>query len=81
MVPPVDGHNTTGQFIPADHGNGPIEVSLPNFPSIIDHRIVNTAKSSIDFPFSIDLQSGNSTGVGTSSQHTAPSFDPHLFRE
>lgn len=63
MVPPADGHNVTGQFIPADHGNGPVEISLPSFPSVLDDRIVNTAKASEEFPLNPDFQSGDSTGV------------------
>lgn len=63
-MPPADGHNTTGEFLPAVHGHGPIEVSLPGFPSVIDNRVLNTAKTSSEFPFNIDLQSGDSTGVG-----------------
>ncbi|KLO19185.1 aryl-alcohol-oxidase from pleurotus Eryingii [Schizopora paradoxa] len=65
LVPPVDGHSTAGDFNPADHGNGPIEVSLPGMPTEIDNRVINTSKQSgSEFPFNIDLQSGNAVGVG-----------------
>ena len=63
IVPPADGHNTTSQFIPADHGDGPIEISLPNFPNIINNPVIATAKASTEFSFNVDLQSGNSTGI------------------
>ncbi|EKM52280.1 uncharacterized protein PHACADRAFT_260543 [Phanerochaete carnosa HHB-10118-sp] len=65
LVPPVDGHNTTGLVIPADHGVGPVEISLPGMPTELDERVVNTSQSSgAQFPFNEDIQSGNSVGVG-----------------
>ena len=65
LVPPQDGHNTTGQVIPQLHGFGPVEISLPDFPSVIDGRILDTVRASgAEFPFNEDFQSGNSVGVG-----------------
>ena len=55
--------NTTGLVDPQDHGNGPIDVSLSDFPSQLDDRVVQTAKTTAEFPFNIDFQSGNSVGV------------------
>jgi len=64
LVPPVGGRSTVGLVNPADHGFGPVELSLPGFPSEIDDRIINTAKQSNGlFPFNLDLQSGNAVGV------------------
>ncbi|KLO19189.1 aryl-alcohol oxidase-like protein [Schizopora paradoxa] len=64
LVPPSSGRSTAGMVNPADHGFGPVEVSLPGFPSEIDNRIIDTAKQSNGlFPFSLDLQSGNALGV------------------
>ncbi len=63
-MPPVGGRSTAGLVNPADHGFGPVELSLPGFPSEIDDRIINTAKQSNGlFPFNLDLQSGNAVGV------------------
>ena len=65
MVPPADNHNTTGLVDPEDHGFGPVQISLPGFPTELDSRVVDTSKASGDeFPFNIDLQSGNGVGVG-----------------
>nr|ALS87662.1 extracellular aryl-alcohol oxidase-1 [synthetic construct] len=65
LVPPVDHHSTKGLVDPAVHGFGPVEVSLPGLPSELDGRVVNTSKASgAEFPFNVDIQSGNSVGVG-----------------
>ncbi|KAF8148700.1 aryl-alcohol oxidase-like protein [Crassisporium funariophilum] len=65
-VPSADGHNTTGQFDPAVHGfKGPLLTSLPGFPSDIDGRVMNTTTVLHDeFPFNLDMNSGNPLGVG-----------------
>lgn len=59
-------HNTTGQFEPSVHGfNGPLLTSLPGFPADIDGRVTNTTVVLKDeFPFNIDMNSGNPLGVG-----------------
>lgn len=59
-------HNTTGQFEPSVHGfNGPLLTSLPGFPTDIDGRVTNTTVILEDeFPFNIDMNSGNPLGVG-----------------
>ncbi|KAJ6509666.1 aryl-alcohol oxidase-like protein [Mycena vulgaris] len=64
---PTDQHNTQGQFNPAVHGkNGPISVSLNGFSwSEFEHRVIQTTKEmSDDFPFNLDMNSGQSLGVG-----------------
>ncbi|KAJ6608666.1 aryl-alcohol-oxidase from pleurotus Eryingii [Mycena sp. CBHHK59/15] len=63
IVPPADHHNTTGQFIPAAHGHGPVEVSLPGFPSILNEPVLDTAKNlGGRFSYQEDLNAGNFTG-------------------
>lgn len=66
FVPPVDHHNTTGQFEPSVHGfNGSILTTLPGFPSALDPRILaTTAEDPLEFPFNLDMNSGNPIGVG-----------------
>lgn len=59
----ASARNTTGLVDPNDHGNGPVDISLSDFPSQLDDRVVQTAKTTAEFPFNIDFQSGNSVGV------------------
>lgn len=65
LVPPADHHNTSGEVIPADHGYGPLEMSLPGFPTTADQKVVATTQVNGSlFPYNIDLNSGNSVGIG-----------------
>ena len=65
LVPSADGHNTTGEVDPAVHGFGPVEVSLPGFPTEIDNRVLNTSKiPGSGFQFNLDMNSGNALGFG-----------------
>ncbi|KAF9264090.1 aryl-alcohol oxidase-like protein [Marasmius fiardii PR-910] len=63
---PVDHHNTTGQFDPKVHGfNGINTVSLTGFPWPIDGRVIQTTAQRPDqFPFNVDMNSGNELGFG-----------------
>lgn len=62
---PVDGHNITGQFDPSVHGfDGFIGVSVPNAPRAIDGRIIQTTQELEEFPFKLDMNSGEHLGVG-----------------
>ncbi|KAI8980777.1 aryl-alcohol oxidase-like protein [Trametes punicea] len=91
LVPPVDNHSTAGLVDPADHGFGPVEVSLPGLPSELDGRVVNASKASgAEFPFNIDMQSGNSVGVsivqstiggGIRSSSSRAYLEPHIHRK
>jgi hypothetical protein len=64
-VPP-DHHDTKGQFDPAVHGvNGMNTVSLAGFPSDIDSRVIKTTQQLAEFPFNLDMNSGNQLGIGT----------------
>ncbi|KAJ7497721.1 alcohol oxidase [Mycena latifolia] len=65
FTPPVDHHNTTGQFNPAAHGfNGINSVTLAGFPRPIDSRVIETTQELAEFPFNLDMNSGNHLGVG-----------------
>ncbi|TFK36269.1 aryl-alcohol-oxidase from pleurotus Eryingii [Crucibulum laeve] len=65
-VPPADNHPTAGQFNPAFHSlTGMTSVSLPGFPQGTDGRVIQTTKDLKDeFPFNVDMNSGNPLGVG-----------------
>ena len=68
---PRDNHSTAGEVDPRAHGYGPIEVDLPNFPTVIDQRVVDASKmSSSEFPFNIDINAGDSVGFGIFCVHT-----------
>ncbi|KAJ7433461.1 alcohol oxidase [Mycena galericulata] len=64
--PPVDHHNTTGQFNPAVHGyTGINTVTLAGFPSPIDGRVIQTTvELAAEFPFNEDMNSGYHLGIG-----------------
>ncbi|KAF4607928.1 hypothetical protein EYR40_000264 [Pleurotus pulmonarius] len=65
FVASADGHNTSGQFDPAWHGNGPLRISAPGFPTVMDSRVMETTQiMSDEFPFNVDMNSGNPLGVG-----------------
>ncbi|KAL4257348.1 GMC oxidoreductase family protein [Pleurotus pulmonarius] len=63
LVAPADHHNTSGQVIPAAHGNGPVQVSLAGFPSELDDRVINTSRQvGGKFRFNEDINAGDSVG-------------------
>ncbi|KAK7687997.1 hypothetical protein QCA50_008367 [Cerrena zonata] len=66
LVPPADGHDTTGQVDPSAHGYGPVEVSLGGFPAgVVDDRVVNASKLlGGRFAYNRDLNAGDFVGVG-----------------
>ncbi|KDR81186.1 hypothetical protein GALMADRAFT_61126 [Galerina marginata CBS 339.88] len=65
FVPPVDGHNTTGQFIPTLHGfNGVVSVSLPASAQPIDSRVIATTQELAEFPFNQDTSGGDHSLLG-----------------
>lgn len=66
FTPPIDGHNTTGQFIPSLHGfNGETSVSLPGFNMTIDPRVINTTQElSAEFPYNEDMSGGDHSLLG-----------------
>ena len=64
-MPSTDGHDISGQVDPTLLGDGPIEISLPNFPYEIDGRVNGTTgPSDSEFPFNLDMNSGNTIGIG-----------------
>ncbi|KAK0482221.1 aryl-alcohol-oxidase from pleurotus Eryingii [Armillaria novae-zelandiae] len=65
LVDPADGHNTSGQVDPDAHGYGPIEVSVPGYPTEIDDRVILSSQEPGDeFLFNLDLQGGTTVGFG-----------------
>ncbi|KAF7439946.1 hypothetical protein PC9H_000283 [Pleurotus ostreatus] len=65
MVASADGHNTTGQFDPAWHGSGPLHTSVAGYPAVIDPLIIQTTQElPEEFPFNLDMNSGNTLGIG-----------------
>ncbi|KAF9465127.1 aryl-alcohol oxidase-like protein [Collybia nuda] len=65
LTAPADGHNPSGQYNPIFHStSGMVGVSLPGFPRGSDPLILQTASRSSEFPFKLDMNSGNSLGVG-----------------
>lgn len=77
---PVDGHSTFGDDNPADHGFGPVEISLPGVSTEIDKRVIDASKQSgTEFPFNIDIQSGDSVGLGTCLSSVCSSTSLHLM--
>lgn len=66
FTPPADGHNTTGQFLPSAHGYSGINaVTLPGYPTAIDHLVVNaTQEFGDEFPFNLDMNAGDVVGIG-----------------
>ncbi|OJT05516.1 Pyranose dehydrogenase 3, partial [Trametes pubescens] len=66
LVPPADGHDTTGEVLPNIHGtSGPLSISLPGAPLPPDSRVIQTTQElSSEFPFNVDMSSGNPLGIG-----------------
>ncbi|KAI9447257.1 aryl-alcohol-oxidase from pleurotus Eryingii [Lactarius psammicola] len=64
LVSPPDGHDTTGEVIPAVHGsNGPVKISVQD-TTPLDSRIFDTTTQLSEFPFNQDTNSGDPLGVG-----------------
>ncbi|KAF9475186.1 alcohol oxidase [Pholiota conissans] len=65
MVAPTDGHDTTGQYIPGNHGtNGKLGVSLPGNSQTIDAKVIATTSLLTEFPFNPDTGGGSVLGIG-----------------
>lgn len=79
-MPPADGRSTAGMVNPADHGFGPVELSLPGLPTELDSRMIDTAKQSNGlFPFNLDLQSGDAVGVSECTNAHTLKTDNEFF--
>ncbi|KAH8987304.1 aryl-alcohol-oxidase from pleurotus Eryingii [Lactarius akahatsu] len=64
LVPPPDGHDTTGEIDPSIHGsNGPVKISLHD-KTALDSRIFKATSQLAEFPFNKDMNSGNPLGFG-----------------
>ena len=65
VTPPVDGHNFSYQFDPADHGTtGLSNISLPQTIVPLDFITTNaSAELSNEFPFNRDYNSGDPLGI------------------
>lgn len=62
---PVDGHDTTGQFIPSLHSTtGVTKISLPGFNSSIDTRVMQTTGQLAEFPYNEDMSGGSHSVLG-----------------
>ncbi|KAJ3565850.1 hypothetical protein NP233_g7380 [Leucocoprinus birnbaumii] len=63
-VPPNDGHNETGEYIPEIHGtDGPLLTSLPGFLTDIDDRVLEVTQQNPEFPYNPDYNSGDPLGI------------------
>ncbi|KAI0057917.1 alcohol oxidase [Artomyces pyxidatus] len=64
IAPPVDGHNTAGDIDPSVHGtDGPLGISLGESLST-DGMVTRTTRQLSEFPFNVDMNSGNTIGIG-----------------
>ncbi|PPQ78270.1 hypothetical protein CVT25_011729 [Psilocybe cyanescens] len=65
-TPPVDLHDTRGQFDPSVHGfDGMMFTSLPGSPQSIDDMILKVPSQLPDqFPFLLDMNAGRPLGLG-----------------
>ncbi|KAF9492662.1 aryl-alcohol oxidase-like protein [Pleurotus eryngii] len=63
IVAPADGHDTTGEFDPAWHGNGPLLTSVAGYPAVIDPLVIGTTQEAAEFPYNVDGNSGNPLGI------------------
>ncbi|KAJ7806299.1 aryl-alcohol-oxidase from pleurotus Eryingii [Mycena olivaceomarginata] len=69
FVLPSDFHNATKEFNPAVHGfTGINSVTLHNFATPIDSRIIETTTELAEYPFNLDMNSGNHLGIGWEQQ-------------
>ncbi|KAF9264148.1 aryl-alcohol oxidase [Marasmius fiardii PR-910] len=68
FTPPVDGHDTTGEFDPSVHSfDGINSVTLSGFRHEMDTRVIQASKAmgnDSEFRFVLDMNSGNHLGIG-----------------
>ncbi|KAI0765174.1 aryl-alcohol oxidase-like protein [Fomes fomentarius] len=65
LSPPADRHNMRGQLDPSVHGTtGPLLTSLPGNASVLDSRVLKATRELAEFPFNLDMNSGNPLGIG-----------------
>ncbi|KAF7342997.1 GMC oxidoreductase [Mycena venus] len=66
-TPPVDHHDTRGQFDPAVHSNkgiNSVSLSAFNWPIFANHVIESTKELPDEWPFNLDMNSGKPLGLG-----------------
>ncbi|KAJ7738024.1 aryl-alcohol oxidase-like protein [Mycena olivaceomarginata] len=64
-APAWNNRSNVGEYNPKVHGHGPLVTSLTANPSELDHRVINTtAELADEFPFNLDLNSGDGLGFG-----------------
>ncbi|KAI0064255.1 alcohol oxidase [Artomyces pyxidatus] len=65
LAPPQDDHSTFGEVDPLIHGtSGPLTITLTGYPLTIDQRIIQTTEQLAEFPYNVDMNSGNTIGFG-----------------
>ncbi|KAI0629318.1 alcohol oxidase [Trametes polyzona] len=66
LVPPTDGHDTTGEIDPSIHGhNGAINISTHNYPFPPDASVIGASHElGGDVAYNEDFNSGNPLGLG-----------------
>ncbi|KAF5318063.1 hypothetical protein D9619_012083 [Psilocybe cf. subviscida] len=66
VTPPIDGHDTSNEIIPSNHGfNGILPTSLHGFNQTIDARFVQTTQQlPNDFPWNKDMSGGDQSLLG-----------------
>ncbi|KAJ7654752.1 aryl-alcohol oxidase-like protein [Mycena rosella] len=64
-VPAWNNRSDAGEYNPSVHGDGPLLSSLTATPWELDRRVMQTAADHSDeYPFNLDLNSGDGLGVG-----------------
>ncbi|KAK7052426.1 GMC oxidoreductase [Favolaschia claudopus] len=66
-TPPVDHHDTRGQFNPSVHsseGINSVSLSALTWPEFSHHVIQSTKELPNDWPFNVDMNSGKPLGLG-----------------
>lgn len=72
LVAPADGRNYTEEVLESAHGNGPVEVSVPGNPYLLDHKVIDTSKElGGRYMFNQDLNAGNFVGISWSQSAIA----------
>ncbi|KAJ7139305.1 aryl-alcohol-oxidase from pleurotus Eryingii [Mycena epipterygia] len=64
-VPPWNNRSNVGEYNPRVHGHGPLLSSLTATPFELDRRVIQTTKDrNEEYPFNLDLNSGDGLGFG-----------------
>lgn len=80
LVPPADGHDTTGQVIPSVHGNGPVEVSVPGFPLPLDDIVLSASRQVGGiWQYNEDINAGNGLGTGATRGSSGQNYRINVF--